>query len=158
MATTKRNPFTYDFANSAIVGSKTAIKRAGTPGTFEYKELTKMMNKKPSFAVVEKEIEINPNKRVYGGLTFAVMESYLENEDAKHGTHKLDEFKEYRAAAKEMGKSVYPVCKQWFLNEYPNFKMSEGKKTARKVNLNHIKLEAAKKKNNVVAIKPAANQ
>lgn len=156
MTKTKRNPFTFDFANSAIVGSKTAIKRAGTIGTFEYKELTKMMKNRPSFQVVEKEINVNKNKRVYGGLTFAVMESHLEAEDEKNNTHKLTEFIEFRTTAKEMGKSVYPVCKQWFLNEYPKFKVSEGKKTASKVNLKRIKLEANRGK--VIEMKAAVSQ
>lgn len=117
--------YSFDFVNKTIVASKTTLKKASKPGSPEYKELMKMIAKQPTFTVVEKEININENKRTYNGLTFDVMEAYISKQsDAET---KAAEYQK----VKKMGK--YPLVKSWFLNEYPNFKMSEAKKTACKV-------------------------
>ena len=68
-----KNLFAYDFVNNTIVASKTTLKKAGKPGTPEYKELMKMIAKQPTFRVVEKEINVNKRKNVYAGLTIEVM-------------------------------------------------------------------------------------
>ena len=78
-----KNLFAFDFINNTIVASKTTLKKAGKPGSPEYKELMKMIAKQPTFRVVEKEITINKNKRDYHGLTIDVMKAHIEKQANK---------------------------------------------------------------------------
>ena len=149
-----KNLFAVDFAEKTITATKATMKKTSIPNSAEYKALMKLMKQHPTFEITEKHIQTNGNKRVYNGLTFDVMKAHLESQD--NGEALLDEFKNIRAKAKEMGKSVYPVAKQWFLEKYPKFKVSEGKQTARKANLTHIKVAA--KSGKVVALSPASGQ
>ena len=60
--------FRFDFSNNTIVGSKTALKKAGNPASEEYKELMKMREVQPKFKIAVKEIKVNDGKRSYKGL------------------------------------------------------------------------------------------
>jgi hypothetical protein len=111
-----RPMFVFDYVNRTIVGSKTSIKKAGIPGSKEQAALLKLMRKEPGFAVVEKEIESNENKRTYDGLTFAFMAAYISIQpDAKQLTA---EYESVKQIAENTSRSKYPFTKKWFLDKF----------------------------------------
>ena len=142
-----KNLFTFDFVNNTIVASKTTLKKAGKPGTPEYKELMKMIAKQPTFRVVEKEINNSKNKRDYHGLTIEVMKTHIEKQENKDVL--MAEFE----AAMKMGKSKYPLAKKWFLHHFPNFKITEGKKAVSDAKIAKVKANAK-----IVLAKTSANK
>ena len=73
----KKNLFAVSFADNTIVASKTTLKKAGKPGTPEYKELMKLIAKHPTFRVVEKEVTTNDRKKTYHGLTIEMMKTHM---------------------------------------------------------------------------------
>ena len=143
-----KNLFTFDFVNNTIVASKTTLKKAGKPGTPEYKELMKMIAKQPTFRVVEKEINTNKNKNTGAGLTIEVMKTHILNQ--KNSDELMAEFEE----AMKFGKSKYPLAKKWFMKQFPNFKITEGKKAVSDAKIAKIKANA----NKVITLKKASGQ
>ena len=77
-----KNYFNYDFINKAIVGTKTAIRKANAGNTPEYRELCKKLAEHPNFNVVEKVIKENTEKKKYHGLTFKKMRECQKSETA----------------------------------------------------------------------------
>ena len=144
-----KNLFAFDFVNNTIVASKTTLKKAGKPGTSEYKELMKMIAKQPTFRVVEKEITINKNKNTGAGLTIEVMKAHIEKQENKDAL--MAEFEE----AMKFGKSKYPMAKKWFMKQFPNFKITEGKKAVSDAKIAKIKANAHSK---VVLMKKVSGQ
>ena len=144
-----KNLFAFNFVDNTIVASKTTLKKAGKPGTPEYKELMKMIAKHPTFRVVEKEIATNGNKRDYRGLTIEVMKAHIEKQTNKDIL--MAEFEE----AMKFGKSKYPLAKKWFLKQFPNFKITEGKKAVSDAKIAKIKANANSK---VILMKKASGQ
>jgi len=131
-----KNLFAYDFVNNTIVASKTTLKKAGKPGTPEYKELMKMIQHQPSFRIVEKEITVNKNKNVHAGLTMEVMKTHILAQ--KDSDTLMAEFEE----AMKFGKSKYPLAKKWFLNQFPDFKITKGKKAVSDAKIAKVKANA----------------
>ena len=117
-----KNLFAYNFVNNTIVASKTTLKKAGIPNSPEYKALMKMIDKQPTFRVAEKEISTNTRKKTYRGLTIEVMRTHIL---AQENSELL--MAEFEESMKE-GKSKYPLAKKWFVAQFPNFKITEGKK------------------------------
>lgn len=146
-----KNLFAYDFTNNTIVASKTTLKKAGNPTTPEYKALMKMIAGQPTFRVVEKVIKDNGRKNTHNGLTLEVMKTHIEKQENKDIL--MAEFEE----AIKMGKSKYPLAKKWFLNQFPNFKISEGKVIDITPLIQQAKEEAAEKAAEK-AMKEAVNQ
>ena len=70
-----KNLFVVDFKEKAIVGSQSAVKKAGRVGSKEYKMLMELLEKHPTFKVVAKEP--NDKKNTYDGLTYDVMKEYI---------------------------------------------------------------------------------
>ena len=154
-----KNLFAYDFTNHTIVATKATLKKASNPTTDEYKTLIKMIEAQPTFRVVEKVIKNSGNKKTYSGLTLAMM---AENIMSQQNSDKLmAEFNE----AQSMGKSKYPLAKKWFLNEFPDFTMKNGKKAASKAKIVKIKKNVEDKmvkfpveQTSNYALQPASNQ
>ena len=144
----KKNLFAVSFADNTIVASKTTLKKAGKPGTPEYKELMKLIAKHPTFRVVEKEVTTNDSKKTYHGLTIEVMKAHIEKQTNKDIL--MAEFEE----AMKFGKSKYPLAKKWFLKQFPNFKITEGKKAVSDAKIAKIKANA----NKVITLKKASGQ
>ena len=143
-----KNLFAFNFVDNTIVASKTTLKKAGKPGTPEYKELMKMIAKHPTFRVVEKEVTTNDSKKTYHGLTIEVMKAHIEKQTNKDIL--MSEFEE----AMKFGKSKYPLAKKWFLKQFPNFKITEGKKAVSDAKIAKIKANA----NKVITLKKASGQ
>lgn len=144
-----KNLFAYDFTNNTIVASKTTLKKAGNPTTPEYKALMKMIAGQPTFRVVEKVIKDNGRKNTHNGLTLEVMKTHIEKQENKDIL--MAEFEE----AIKMGKSKYPLAKKWFLNQFPNFKISEGKKAVGDAKIAKVKANAKAK---IVLVKTPADK
>lgn len=134
-----KNLFAYDFTNRTIVATKATLKKASNPTTDEYKTLIKMIEGQPTFRVVEKTIKNSGNKKTYKGLTLKMMMDYISNQ--KNSEELMAEFNEAQGDAK----NKYPSAKQWFLNEFPNFTMKDGKNVVSKVKLTKIKNNAKAK-------------
>ena len=114
-----KNLFAIDFANNAIVASKTTLKKASIPNSAEYKALMKLMKQNPTFTVTEKAIKEATGKKTYKGLDKAFVEKYISIQ-----TNADDLNKQY-AKASEMGK--FPLVRKWFLNTFKNFDMETAK-------------------------------
>jgi len=117
-----KNYFNYDFINKAIVGSKTAIKKANAGNTPEYRELCKKLAEHPDFNVVPKEIKENAEKKKYNGLSFDRMKEYILTQ--KDSENKLALFEKVKEIAEAKG-AKYPLTKKWFLKTYPEYKLNE---------------------------------
>lgn len=118
-----KNLFTYDFINRTIVASKATLKKASNPGTAEYKALMEMIAGQPTFRVAEKVIEINRSKKTYSGLTYELMESFIDTQENAEQTKKV--YEAVKKYAKTAGRSVYPITKKWFLNKFKDFEMDK---------------------------------
>ena len=114
-----KNLFTVNFAENAIIASKTTLKKASVPNSPEYKELMKLMKKHPTLNITEKEIKKAEGKKTYEGLNKAFIEKYISIQD---NAAALSE--QYKMAA-EMGK--FPLVRKWFLNTFKNFDMATAK-------------------------------
>ncbi|MDY5626889.1 MAG: hypothetical protein SPF92_04720 [Clostridia bacterium] len=119
-----KNYFNFDFENKAIVGSKTAIRKANTGNTPEYRELCKKLAEHPDFKVVPKEIKGNAEKKKYHGLTFDRMKEYILTQPDSENRVKV--FEKVQEIAEAKG-AKYPLTKKWFLNSYPEYKENEAK-------------------------------
>lgn len=144
-----KNLFAYDFTNSTIVASKTTLKKAGNPTTPEYKALMKMIAGQPTFRVVEKVIKNNGRKKTYNGLTLEMMKTHIEKQE--NSEFLMAEFNE----AQKQGKSKYPLAKKWFLEQFPNFKITEGKKAIGDAKIAKVKANAKAK---IVLVKTPADK
>ena len=69
----------------------------------------------------------------------------------KNSDELMAEFEE----AMKFGKSKYPLAKKWFMKQFPNFKITEGKKAVSDAKMATIKANARKK---VVLLKQASGQ
>ena len=137
-----KNLFAYDFTNHTIVATKATLKKASNPTTDEYTALIKMIEGQPTFRVVEKTIKNSRNKKTYKGLTLKMMMDYISNQ--KNSEELMAEFNEAQGDAK----NKYPSAKQWFLNEFPDFTMKNGKDTVSKAKIVRIKRNAKAKRVN----------
>ena len=144
-----KNLFAYDFTTNTIVASKTTLKKAGNPTTPEYKALMKMIAGQPTFRVVEKTINNSKKKNTHLGLTIEVMEAHIQKQE--NSVALMAEFNE----AQMFGKSKYPLAKKWFLEQFPNFKISEGKKSASDAKIAKVKANAKAK---IVLVKTPADK
>lgn len=154
-----KNLFAYDFTNRTIVATKATLKKASNPTTDEYTALIKMIEGQPTFRVVEKTIKNSGNKKTYKGLTLKMMMDYISNQ--KNSEELMAEFNEAQGDAK----NKYPSAKQWFLNEFPDFTMKNGKKAASKAKIVKIKKNVEDKmvkfpveQTSNYALQPASNQ
>lgn len=118
--------FTFDHFGKKIIGSELNFKKAGVPGSDQYKALMAAMAAHPNytlFAVAPKK-----EKQTYAGLTIDLMEEYLnlvfEGELATTAREKFAEMK----AAKEEKKIAFATIKSWFLDMFPHFNVEKAKR------------------------------
>ena len=111
--------FAVDFAENAIVASKTTLKKASVPNSPEYKALMKLMKQNPTFSIKEKDIKEAIGKETYKGLTKEFIKKYISIQSNS------SDLKEQYAKADEMGK--FPLVRKWFLGVFKNFNMELAK-------------------------------
>ena len=109
--------------------------------------LMKMIAGQPTFRVVEKVIKDNGRKKTYNGLTLEMMKTHIEKQE--NSEFLMAEFNE----AQKQGKSKYPLAKKWFLEQFPNFKITEGKKAIGDAKIAKVKTNAK-----IVLAKTSANK
>ena len=102
---------------STIEINKVFAKMAENPFSEEYAALQNLRKDYPVYKVRTREINKNPNKESWKGLTYAYMEDYIR-------THSdmatMDEFNEKRLISKCHSNAFrYPVIKKWFLEKFP---------------------------------------
>lgn len=122
--------FRFDFPNNAIVGSKTAIKKAGNPASKEYEELKKMRKLQPDFQIVQKDVKKSPEKQSYKGLNRNFVEAYISIQS------NADTLNKQYMEAQEMG--TFPLVRKWFLTTFKEFDMEKAKEAIAQSKLSKI--------------------
>ena len=129
-----KNVFVVVFEKKEIVGSQSAVKKAGRVGSKEYKMLMELLEKHPTFKVVAKEP--NEKKNTYDGLTYAVMEEYIK------GLENSDEMMAEYESVKKVANNKYPLVKKWFIDTF----MKDKPVTVRKIKQTNTKVRIARAK------------
>lgn len=107
-----------DIITKTITISKAFYKKASDPRTAEYRELRTAVIENPTFEIVFK----TSDKKTYKGLNIAKMKAYIETQpNSEENLKSLDRAIE---VAETKG-SKYPLIKKWFLEKFPNYKLSE---------------------------------
>lgn len=145
-----KNLFTFDFPNQAIVASKTALKKAGIPGSPEYKALMKMMKQQPTFTVGEKVIKPADSKRTYKGMTQPLIEKYIS---IQNNSAVLEA--QYEQA---LATGKFPLVRKWFLQAFPGITVEKAKREIAEAALAKIIDARADAESKVLAMPAAANQ
>lgn len=143
-----KNLFAVDFAENAIIASKTTLKKASVPNSPEYKALMKLMKQNPRFTVVEKQIKEATGKQTYKGLTEAFIKSYISIQE-----NAVELTKQYQEA-KKMGK--FTLVRQWFLNTYKNFNMETANEELKKAAVKKVISISAEQQAKVVDMPKAS--
>ena len=114
----RKNPvrFTVDFAEKQIIGTVTSLNKAKYPGSDEYKELCELMDAHPRFKVTAKPVKENKSKQTYKALNFTFIEAYISIQSDKEQI--MREFEAIKISAKNLGRSVYPDTKRWFIDRF----------------------------------------
>ena len=107
---------TVELLEKKIYISNSFYKKACNGGSVEYKMLHKVMSENVGFELAFKVVE---DKRTYKDLTYAVMETYIK--DNENSESNLVLFNEIKKEAEAEG-SGYPLVKKWFLNSFEEFK------------------------------------
>ena len=140
-----KNVFVVDFAKKAVVGSQSAVKKAGRVGSKEYKMLMELLEKHPTFEVVAKEP--NEKKNTYDGLTYPVMEEHIK------GLDNSEEMMAEYEAVKKMANGKYPLVKKWFIDTFMKNQTENKPVSVRKIKQSNTKVRIARAK--ASAKKPA---
>jgi len=119
----RQNPvrFAVDFANKQIIATEATLNKAKRFGCAEYNELCELMEAHPRFKVVAKTVRRNKSKQTYKALTFTFIEKYISIQPDKEKI--MREYRAIKISAKNLGRSVYPDTKRWFIDRFS----SEGK-------------------------------
>lgn len=113
-----RQNVTVDHIEKTITFSKAFYKKASNPKTAEYRLLRTAINENPTYKVDFKTAD----KKTYKGLNIAKMKAYIETQpNSEENLKSLDRVIE---VAETKG-SKYPLIKKWFLEKFPNYKLSE---------------------------------
>ena len=134
--TNNKTFFAIDFVNKAITGSKASFKKASKGMGAEYEELKVKMAAHPKFSFVEKKQKVNDTKKTYHGLNFKFMETYISIQTNKDVL--MARYRKAKELAKDSGKKVYPLVKEWFLNEFDGFDMDKANEAIKAYNLEII--------------------
>lgn len=118
--TSKKFAFTYDHVNQKIVGKDVDFQKAGIPGSALEKELNARMEARPSYGFTIIPTEKKPAKRTYKGLNRALVEAYINIQEAA-----LKDT--LNACLKQMDKDGYtfPTIRGWFLEEFKDFSVNK---------------------------------
>ena len=113
---------------SAIEMNKIFAKMIENPQSDEYALLQKIRQDYPVYKVRVRQINKNPNKETFKGLTYEYMRNYIithpkgikKNDEGKDVNVLLEKFEELKLISQCQAKSRrYPVIKNWFLAQYP---------------------------------------
>lgn len=116
-----KNTLKIDHKKKLVIMDRTFAKYAENTMSDEYAHLQRVRKDYPNYAVIQRTIKQNPNKKTYNGLTYEYMEDYIMTHGSAELIKKnLHEFNEMRLISECHGKAFrYPVIKSWFLDKYP---------------------------------------
>ena len=119
-----KNTLKIDFEKSRIIMDRTFAKKVQNTNSEEYAHLQQIRKDYPTFTVVTRHINKNPNKETYKGLTYEYMRFYIfTHEPADNRKKVIEEFEELVLISQCHSQSKrYPVIKNWFLDRYPEIK------------------------------------
>lgn len=126
----KKNTYTINHDNKTITLTKAYAKKANTPGTNEFRELTRLHKNFPDYDIVMRTATITANKETHGGLRIEVIERIIAQQP--NGEELMREYKEFVALwGKEVNdkdnpgqtiiRAPYGKVKSWFLKKVPNY-------------------------------------
>ena len=109
------------FEKSVIEMNTTFAKEMRNPQSDEYALLQRTRQDFPTFAVRTRQINTNPKKDTYKGLTYGYMRDYIIlHTTPEKEAEAVAEFDEMVLISKCHGKTLrYPTIKKWFLEKYP---------------------------------------
>lgn len=130
MTNTTKKGYTINHDNKTITLTKAYEKKANTPGTKEFRELSKLHKNFPDYDIVMRTASITAEKMTHRGLSIAMIEKIIARQA------NADELKrEYETLVKFWGREVadknnpgqtvvkvpYGKVKSWFLKKVPNY-------------------------------------
>jgi len=117
--------FTLDFANKAIIGSKTGFDKAGKGKGDAYEKLVSLMAKHPDFVCVVKEPKKPTRpKQTYKGMDIPFILDYLAAIGDNKTLKRMNDVMDY---AKENKLKKYPLVKYELFAAYNEFNYNEAK-------------------------------
>lgn len=114
----KKNTYAIDHANKTITLTKAYAKLANTPGTKEFRELSRLHQAFPEYDIAMRTATVTADKEKHFGLSVDRMEFIIKNQI--HDEIALAEFNEVKKFYKGM-RGYYGKMKKWFLAKYPNY-------------------------------------
>lgn len=116
--------------NKTITLTKAYAKKANTPGTKEFKELTQLHKNYPDYDIVMRTATVSKSKEKHGGLTVEVMEKIIARQE--NADELMKEYNEFVAfwgkevndkknPGKKIVRAPYGKVKSWFLKKLPNY-------------------------------------
>lgn len=129
MDTKKNAPrFVINFMDKAIVGTKASFDKAGKGEGAVYEELAAKIAAHPNFELKIKEQKNRSTKvkETYDGLNFPLMEKFIAIQP--NSASLMKGYEGAKKMAKEIGNSVYPFTKKWFLSQFKDFNVEDAKR------------------------------
>lgn len=111
----KKNGYSINHDNKTITLTKVYAKVANTPGTKEFRELTRLHKAFPDYDIVMRSATVNENKEKHDGLTIDFMTDYIKKIVKDEAI--IAEFEAVKAYYKGMN-GYYGKVKGWFLKKY----------------------------------------
>lgn len=137
---TKKNAarFVINFVDKTITGTKASFDKAGKGEGEIYTELATKIAAHPRFKLVIKEQKKHSTKakETYDGLNFALMEKYIAIQP--NSASLMNGYKGAKKMAKEIGCSVYPFTKKWFLGQFKAFDVAKAKEAISDYNISLV--------------------
>ena len=114
----KKMSMNINHFDETITVSKAFYNKASKYGTAEYKALNKALKENRRYELLFKPSD----KKSYHGLTFKRMEAYIKTQPNSEAN--LIAYSKAKEVAETKG-GKYPYTKKWFLENFPNYKLSE---------------------------------
>ena len=115
-----KNTYKINYTKGTVTLTKDFADRAGIVNSEEYKILRQLKKDFPSFTILQKTVNASKTRESHKDLTFDRMAKFIRKFDTE-SLAKFQEVKEYYQTTD----SYYVSVKSWFLNEYPDYKMTE---------------------------------
>ena len=116
--TMKKNTYTINHDNKTITLTKAYAKVANTPGTKEFRELTRLHKSFPDYDIVMRTATPKKEKEKHNGLTVErmtfIIKEFVKDEAA------IEEFENVKKFYKGVD-GYYGKVKGWFLKKYDNY-------------------------------------
>ena len=131
--TKAKKGYTIAHNDKTITLTKAYAKKANTPGTTEFRELSKLHKNYPDYDIVMRTANITADKDTHGGLTIARIEKIISAQsNATELKREYDDFVAFwgrEVKDKKTGKTVirapYGKVKSWYLKKVKDGEIDE---------------------------------